>query len=194
MYPRRLRTLGCDCGRRSLLHHRGRAPDVLLLNSSGPNGTMNQREDYHETTDSITVSKFDSAQVNHSLGMMKDLSVSTQRLPGGDTPRIHQQLLLQGGNHLRGDNLLRGGRHQVGMNSDFLVIPVSRCFAYRQDFVSKDSGAMTSSENRAEEFLAKWRTRNNQAVSNRVRRETSSKLISVFLEVHKMQKMMIKEE
>ena len=62
------------------------------------------------TQDSIPVSKFDSDQVNHSLGAMKALSVSTQRLAGGVKLGIHQQaLLLRGGNRLRGGNLLRGG-------------------------------------------------------------------------------------
>ena len=81
----------------------------------------------------IPVSKFDSDQVKHSLGTMKALSVSTQRRAGSGTPRTHQQALLLGrqpGNHLRGGNLLRGGKHQVGMN--IFSIPDSRCFAYKQ--------------------------------------------------------------
>ena len=40
----------------------------------------------------------------------------------------------------------------------------------------------------------RWSKANYQAARNRVRRETSSKLISVFKEFHKMQYLRIKEE
>ena len=77
----------------------------------------------------IPVNKFHSDQVNHSLGTMKALSVSTHRRAGGGTPRTHQQALLpREGNRLRGGNLLRGGKHQVGMNSDFSFTPRVRVF------------------------------------------------------------------
>ena len=63
---------------------------VLVLNSSGPNGPMNQREDQDIfakfyinnpatlTQDFIPGCKFDNDQINHSLGTTKDLNVSTQ--------------------------------------------------------------------------------------------------------------------
>ena len=60
---------------------------VLVLNSSGPNGPVNQREDCQEayiknqapqTQDFILENKFDSDWIDHSLGTMKALSVSTQ--------------------------------------------------------------------------------------------------------------------
>ena len=71
---------------------------------------------------------FDSDQGNHSPGTMKALSVSTQRLAGGGTPRIHQQaLLLRDGNRL-GGNLVHGHGHQVGMNSDFSFNPSVKVF------------------------------------------------------------------
>ena len=85
--------------------------------------------------DFIPVSKFDSDQVNHSLGTMKALSVSTQRRAGGGTTRTHQPALLpRDGNRLRGGNLLHGHRHQDGVNDCMfsLLLPESRCFAFRQ--------------------------------------------------------------
>ena len=95
MERRTLRTLRCDCGRRSLLfataaeRFRRENTWVLVLNSSGPNGPMNQREVYHEainikdeesekwTQDSIPVSKFDNDQVNHLHGTMKEMKEPT---------------------------------------------------------------------------------------------------------------------
>ena len=115
---------------------------------TGPKGPMNHLKKYQEakrikfyffkslaklTQDFIPVNMFDSDQVNQSPGTMKALSVSTQRLAGGGIPRIHQQvLLLRDGIRLRGGNVLRGGRHQVGMNSDFSFIPSVKYFAYKQ--------------------------------------------------------------
>ena len=55
MARRTLRTLGWGCGRRWLLYIATAAertkrenPWIFVLNSSGPNGTMNERADYHE--------------------------------------------------------------------------------------------------------------------------------------------------
>ena len=58
------------------------------------------------TQDFIPVSNFNNDQVNQSPGTMKELSVSTQRLAG----------------------VRRGGRHQVGMNSDFSFNPRVKVF------------------------------------------------------------------
>ena len=112
---------------------------VLVLNSSGPNGPMNQREDYHEaiksksdctkslvkvTQDSIPVNKFDNDQVNHSLGKEKELNESTPRLDGnGILLQPQQARLRRGGNHQTS-----GGMHGVGMNSDFSFNPSVKVF------------------------------------------------------------------
>ena len=67
------------------------------------------------THDSIPVSKLENDQVNHSPGTMKELKVSTPKLDGdGTLLQPHQAHLRHGGNHLK-----NGGRHGVGMNSDF---------------------------------------------------------------------------
>ena len=59
------------------------------------------------TKDFIRGSKFDSDQINHSLGTTKALNASTQRQAGSGTTRSHQQALLL--------------RHQDGVNDNFFT-------------------------------------------------------------------------
>ena len=83
-----------------------------MLNSSGPNVPMNQREDYQEakrnknvyiehlaklTTDFMPESKFQCDQTNHPLGTTKVRSASTQRQAGNGTTVSQQQALLFSG-------------------------------------------------------------------------------------------------
>ena len=74
------------------------------------------------TQDSIPVSKSDND--NHSFGTAKELKESTPKLDGdGFFLQPHQAHLRRGGNHLK-----NGGRHQVGMNSDFSFNPCVKVF------------------------------------------------------------------
>ena len=84
---------------------------VHVLNSSGPNNddTKNLAT---LTQDFVPMSKFDSDQVNHSLGKMKDLSESTPKLDGDGTLLQPHQAHRRRGNHLK-----NGCRRGIGMNS-----------------------------------------------------------------------------
>ena len=62
------------------------------------------------------MSKFDNDQVNHSLNTTKELKELTPKL-------AHQAHLRRGGNHQT-----NGGRHGVGMNSDFSFNPIVKFF------------------------------------------------------------------
>ena len=80
---------------------------VLVLNSSGPNGPMTQREDYRETTrefvndsfknlaklttDFILESKFECDQTNNLLGTKKVRSASTPKQAGSGMTLDQQQ-------------------------------------------------------------------------------------------------------
>ena len=146
MEPRTLRTLRCDCGRRSLLfataaeRFRRENTWVLVLNSSGPNGrwtnvkittkpsTSKMKSLEKRTQDSIPVSKFDNDQVNHLPGTMKEMKESTPERDGDGTFQQPQQAHLRRvGNHLK-----NGGKRGVGMNSVFLLVTMSKCWAYKQ--------------------------------------------------------------
>ena len=87
---------------------------MLVLNSSGPNGPMNQREDYHEAIKIKERFEEESGKGNARLHPSKDLLESIPKLDGdGIFLQLHQAH-RRGGNHLK-----NGGRHQVGMNRDF---------------------------------------------------------------------------
>ena len=104
---------------------------VFVLNSFGPNGPGNQREDYVEGKKTCQrphqesgqahhrlhhrIQVFERDQANHLLGTTKVRSASTRRQAGSGTSLSkHQVLLPQDGNRLRGGCLLHGHRHQSG--------------------------------------------------------------------------------
>ena len=119
---RNVTMLGCLC---STVHvQTARRTNVKI--TTKPSASMKNLAKV--TQDSIPVSKFDNDQVNHSLGTMKELRESTRKLEGHGIFFQPHQVHLRGGNHLK----MVGRHHQVGMNSVFFLIPVSRCFAYRQ--------------------------------------------------------------
>ena len=138
--------LGSVCRRGSFWHRRQSGPDAKSLEfscltvqvrtvpwskirlSGGHNADIKNLATL--TQDFIPGSKFDSDQINHSLGTMKALCVSTQRQADGGTTRSHQQALLpRDGKRLRGGNLLHGHRHQDGVND---IFSKSRGFEYKQ--------------------------------------------------------------
>ena len=95
--------------------------------------------------DFIPGSKFDNDQLNHSLGTMKALSVSTQRRAGGGTTRSHHQAPLpRDGNRLRGGNLLHGRRHQDRVSDDCFSLSQGVSLAGNGDSRLSDGGVNTT--------------------------------------------------
>ena len=141
---------------RTIAHHTW----VLVINSSGQNGPMNQREDCEEarkfinvymrnlakfTTDFIFENKFDHDQTNNLLDMTKVRSASTQRQTEGDTTlRKYQALLPQDDNRLRVDSLLHDHRQQSGVSDNFLRTSWYIACSNDDSLVSEERGVNTT--------------------------------------------------
>ena len=107
---------------------------VLVLSSSGPNGPMNQREDYREAMRSEERLHQESGHANPRLHPREQVrqrpdqpcawhDEGSERVDPKTGWRWyhHQAPLPRNGNRLRGGNLLRGGRHQVGMGESEII-------------------------------------------------------------------------
>ena len=131
---------------------RGRRENTrgLVLKSSGPNGSMQQREDSQEakriknvyiknhlaklTTDFID-------QTNNLLGTTKVWSASTQRQAWSCTTLSQQQALLPRDSHrVRGGSLLHGPLHQNGVSVEAGTIAGGECDAERRKWASREYG------------------------------------------------------
>ena len=133
----------------------------LVLNTSGKNGPVDQRNDYQEakrtherlheehgkgnTRLSTPRIKFDNDEVNHLLGPKRVPSVSTPKRVGGRTT-IHQQVL-----HPQVGKQLHGGNLHHGMSDIFCW--TRGVFAYRQwRFFCKRRGAHRKDTKHARNF------------------------------------------
>ena len=94
----------------------------LVRHSSGPNGPVNQREDYEEAEKTCQRLCQESGQAHHKLHPREQVrslpnQPSTRRQAKSGTTLSKRQffLPLQDGNHLRGGSLHHGHRHQRGV-------------------------------------------------------------------------------